>query len=190
LKNLNIAINNHILSGSFNGINYRDIIGQIDVRGYGDFGEWTNNVFTVGNITAATGDSIISYHVHVFNTFKCVNMIAAFDGQQLTTNTNVPAAVGYYALTTSNAAGRLGWRRDSWGQTDGYLSQWTDGNNTTFGGITFKDSIMTRGLHEPIVGEPQDGGSAGNFPSLDAQVKQFLVQSFGNGNFNNGRMQP
>lgn len=185
LKNLNIAINNHIMTGSFNGINYRDIIGQIDIRGYGDFGEWTNNTFNAGTLSAASGDSIISYHVHVFDQFQCVIMIAAFDGNQLS-NTMVTPAIGYYALTARNSHSRIGWRRDNWGQTDGYISSWTDGNNTTFNGLRFKDSIMTRYLTDPVTGEPQDGGSAGNFPSLDAQVKLDGAQSFGNGNFNNG----
>lgn len=183
LKNLNIAINNHILSGSFNGIRYQDVIGQIDIRGYGDFGEWTNNVFTNGNITVATGDSIISYHVHVFDKFQCVYMMAAVDGGQLS-NTNVPPAVGYYALTVSNSVGKLGWRRDSWGQTDNYLSQWTDANPTVFNGLVFKTEIMNRYQFAPIVGEPQDGGSAGTFNSLPSQMTKYGVTSFGNGNFN------
>jgi Secretion system C-terminal sorting domain/Domain of unknown function (DUF4832)/PKD domain len=185
LKNLNIAINNHILSGSYNGVAYKDVIGQIDIRGYGDFGEWTNNVFTNGNLTVASGDSIISYHVHVFDKFQCVYMMATVDGGQLS-NTNVPPAVGYYALTVSNSVGKLGWRRDSWGQTDNYLSQWTDTNPTTFNGLSFKTEIMNRYQFAPIVGEPQDGGSAGNFTSLAAQMTKYGVTSFGNGNFNSG----
>ncbi len=185
LKNLNIAINNHILSGSYNGVRYQDVIGQIDIRGYGDFGEWTNNVFTNGNLTVASGDSIISYHVHVFDKFQCVYMMATVDGGQLS-NTNVPPGVGYYALTVSNSAGKLGWRRDSWGQTDNYLSQWTDANPTVFNGLSFKTEIMNRYQFAPIVGEPQDGGSAGNFTSLAAQMTKYGVTSFGNGNFNNG----
>jgi hypothetical protein len=185
-KNLNVALNAHIMSGSYNGVRYQDVIGQIDVRGYGDYGEWTNNVFTVGNITVATGDSIISYVIHSFDKFQCVYMMAACDGGQLTSNTNVPPGVGYYALTASNSAGKLGWRRDSWGQTDGYLSQWSDANPTTFNGLSFKTEIMNRYQFAPIVGEPQDGGSAGNFTSLAAQMTKYGVTSFGNGNFNNG----
>lgn len=183
-KNLNVAVNNHIMSGSFNGVRYQDIIGQIDVRGYGDYGEWTNNVFNVGNITVPTGDSIISYVVHSFDKFQCVYMMAACDGGQLSSNTNVPPGVGYYALTTSNSVGKLGWRRDSWGQTDGYLSQWTDTNPTTFNGLVFKTEIMNRYKTAPVVGEPQDGGSAGTFNSLPAQMTKYGTTSFGNGNFN------
>lgn len=183
VKARNVAINNHILNGSFNGVRYQDVIGQIDIRDYGDFGEWTNNVFTVGNITVPTGDSIISYNVHVFAKFQCVYMMATVDGGQLS-NTNVPPAVGYYALTTSNSVGKLGWRRDSWGQTDNYLSQWTDTNPTTFNGLSFKTEIMNRYKTAPVVGEPQDGGSAGNFPDLPNQMKKYGTTSFGNGNFN------
>lgn len=183
-KNLNVAINAHILAGSFNGVAYKNVIGQIDVRGYGDFGEWTNNVFTGGAATTATLDSIISYQVHVFNTFQCVEMIAANDGNQLG-NTMVPPAVGFYALNASNSIGRLGLRRDSWGQTDSYLDQWMGSNPTVVSGYHFDTAINNRFKYCPVVGEPQDGGSAGNFPALPGQMTQYGVMSFGNGNFNN-----
>lgn len=189
-KNLNIAINAHILAGSFNGTRYRDVIGQIDARGYGDYGEWTNNDFTFtgsGGTVAATIaslDTILSSTIHVYNTFQCVYMMATMDGNQLG-NTMVPPAVGFYALQARNAVGPFGWRRDSWGQTDSYLSQWTDTNPTVFGGYHFKDSIMNRYIQAPVVGEPQDGGSAGNFTALPGQMPFYGVTSVGNGNFNN-----
>ena len=34
-----------------------------------------------------------------------------------------PAGLTYYALTTKNAWGPLGWRRDQWGATDSYLDK-------------------------------------------------------------------
>lgn len=110
-------------------------------------------------------------------------MMAAVDGGQLS-NTNVPPGVGWYALTVSNSVGKLGWRRDSWGQTDNYLSQWTDANPTVFNGLSFKTEIMNRYKTAPVVGEPQDGGSAGTFNSLPSQMSKYGVTSFGNGNFN------
>lgn len=183
LKNLNIAINNHLLTTSYKGVRFQDIIGQIDIRGYGDFGEWTNNTFTAGTLSVASGDSIISYHVHVFDKFQCVYMIATLDGNQLS-NTQVAPAIGYYALMASNSVGKLGWRRDNWGQVDGYIHNWLELNNTSFGGITFKDSIMKRFLYAPVVGEPQDCGSETNFSNLAAQGTQYGGCSFGNGNFN------
>jgi len=133
-KALNAAVNNHIMNGSFKGIPYRNIIRYIDVRGYVNYGEWTNNEFPADpaeTATVETLDSIISYTVHQYSDFQCVAMVASFDGNQLR-NTMIPPAVGFYALTTSNNAGVLGWRRDNWGWTDNYLSRWIDKNPTVF----------------------------------------------------------
>lgn len=183
VKNLNIAINNHLLTTSYKGVRFQDVIDYIDIRAYGDFGEWTNNTFTAGTLSVASGDSIISYHVHVFDKFQCVYMIATLDGNQLS-NTMVAPAIGYYALMASNSIGKLGWRRDNWGQVDGYIHGWLELNNTTFGGIVFKDSIMARYKYAPVVGEPQDCNSETNFSNLPAQGTQYGGNSFGNGNFN------
>jgi hypothetical protein len=38
LENLNAAINNHINSSSFNGVAYKNVIGYIDIRHYGNWG--------------------------------------------------------------------------------------------------------------------------------------------------------
>src|SRR5688572_12769786 len=37
---LHQAINAHLETGSYNGVRYKDVIGYIDVRGYGSWGEW------------------------------------------------------------------------------------------------------------------------------------------------------
>lgn len=184
-KALNVAVNAHILSTTYKNIRYQDVIGQIDCRGYGDYGEWTNNDFSVpaAVATAASLQAIIDGTVQAYPTFQCVYLMATLDANQLS-NTKVPVAVGYYALTTSNLKGKLGWRRDSWGQTDSYLSQWTDTNPGSLNGLSFKTEIMNRFKIAPIVGEPQDQGSAGNFASLPAQMAKYGVTSFGNGNFN------
>lgn len=188
MRNLNDAIYNHIMTTSFNGVRYRDVIDFIDIRGVGDFGEWTNNDFTGGAGTipnAAQYDSIAAATFRHFPTFQCVAMIASFDGNQLS-NTMIPPATGFFILTSSNVVGVLGWRRDNWGQIDPYIQNWLNNNNTTFGGITFKDSIMARYKYAPIVGEPQDGGTEANFSTLPPQATQYGGNSFGNGNFNNG----
>lgn len=183
LKALSVAINAHILAGSFNGVQYRNVIDFIDIRGYGNFGEWTNNDFSHITPTVASLDSIISYQGNVFTTFQCVVMIGAFSGGQLS-NVNVPPAVGYYALTTKNSFGVFGWRRDNWGQTDNYIRMFLDLNPTVFNGLSFKDTIMTRHQFAPVCGEPQDCGSAGNFPDLPIEIVRYGGSSFGNGNFN------
>jgi len=185
-NDLNVAVNNHIMTTSYSGVRYQDVIGEIDVRGYGDYGEWTNNDFSGPTGTRATDASLIAIIDSVvsnFPTFQCVYMMATVDGNQLNNTMNSPA-VGYHALTVTNQKGKLGWRRDSWGQTDSYLSQWTDTNPTVYNGLVFKTEIMSRFRFAPIVGEPQDQGSAGNFTSLPSQMSKYGVSSFGNGNFN------
>jgi len=187
-KALNGAVNNHIMNGSFNGIQYRNIIHYIDVRGYGNYGEWTNNEFPsdlAAKASVETLDSIISYTVHQYPDFQCVAMVASFDGDQLR-NTMIPPAVGFYALTTSNKAGLLGWRRDNWGWTDNYLSRWIDQNPTVFKGFRFDSAINNRYKNAPVVGEPADLGFAlyggKPFGDMPRQMKYYHVSSFGNGN--------
>jgi hypothetical protein len=187
-KSLNAAVNKHIMKGSFNGIQYRNIIHYIDVRGYGNYGEWTNNEIPASSAdiaTVETLDSIISYTVHQYPAFQCVAMVATFDGNQLH-NTMIPPAVGFYALTTSNDAGLLGWRRDNWGWTDSYLSRWINANPTVYNGFHFDTAINNRYKYAPVVGEPADLGYASYggkpFGDMPRQMKYFHVNSFGNGN--------
>lgn len=184
VKNLSVNVNNHILTvANYKGVRCRDIINFIDVRGYGNFGEWTNNDFSHITPTVASLDSIVSYQANVFTSFQAVVMIGIFSGGQLS-NVNVPPAVGFYALTTKNAYGVYGWRRDNWGQTDGYIRSFLDQNPTNFGGIHFADSIMARYKYAPIVGEPQDCGTENNFSDLVTEGQRYGGNSFGNGNFN------
>ena len=195
-KSLNAAVNKHIMNGSFNGIQYRNIIQYIDIRGYGNYGEWTNNEFPgdpAAVATVETLDSIISYTMHQYSDFQCVAMIASFDGNQLH-NTMIPPAVGYYALTASNNAGPVGWRRDNWGWTDSYLSRWIDKNPTVFNGFRFDTAINNRYKYAPVVGEPADlglasyGGKA--FGDMPRQMKFYHVNSFGNGNLDKSLNNP
>jgi hypothetical protein len=187
-KALNAAVNDHIMKGSFHGIQYKNIIGYVDVSGYGDYGEWTNNSLSgpMGTVaTIATLDSIISFTVHQYRDFRCVALIATFDGNTLK-NTMVPPAVGYYALTVYNNVGLIGWRRDSWGFTDYYNSGWTDKNPTVFNGFRFDTAINNRYKYAPIVGEPADMGltnfNGKPFGDLARQILYYHVNSFGNGN--------
>ena len=54
-----------------------------------------------------------------------------------------PAEVGNYALTTRNAWGPLGWRRDQWGATDNYLNLILKNNEKSFGtASSFKNDCL------------------------------------------------
>ena len=194
LENLNAAINNHINSSSFNGVAYKNVIGYIDIRHYGNWGEWHHS-FLVKNWsdfpagTAATTTSLkrlIDAHVNNFKDFPLVILIGAYEAQQLPVAFNVPAEIGYYALTRSNNAGKIGWRRDNWGWTDNYIFSFTTRNPTVYKGLNFGTEISNRYKYAQVVGEPADLGNAKyrgvNFGDLVDQVKTAHAKSFGNGN--------
>jgi len=187
-KNLYIAINNHLMSGSFNGVAYKNVINYVDISGYGEYGEWTNNDFsgpTGSKATDATLKSIIDYSVLGLPNFRAVALVATFDGNILP-NTQVSPAVGYYALTIKNNAGLVGWRRENWGWTDWYNSAWTDQNKAVYNGMRFDTAITNRYKYAPVVGEPADLGYAvyngQAFGDLNRQIQFYHVASFGNGN--------
>jgi Domain of unknown function (DUF4832) len=194
LENLNFAINNHIKSSSFNGVPYSNIIGYIDIRQYGNWGEWhhssiVKNWSDFPDGTAATTLSLkrlIDAHVNYFKDFPLVILIGAFEAQQLPVAFNVPAEIGYYALTRSNNAGKIGWRRDNWGWTDNYIFSFTTNNHTVYKGLNFGDEISNRYKYAQVVGEPADLGLAWykgvNFGDLVNQIKTAHANSFGNGN--------
>jgi hypothetical protein len=169
------------------------VIGYIDVRGYGSWGEW-HQVSVVGNVnkiptgaraSTATLKKIIDAHTENFVDFPLVAMIAAFDGERLPTIMN-PAEVGYYALTTRNKWGLLGWRKDQWGATDKYLSDFLEQNNKYVKDIPLKKLIMERWKYAPIVGEPPGWGNYVNgcmYGDLERQIRLYHASSFGNGNY-------
>jgi hypothetical protein len=194
LKALHVALNSHILASSYKGVAFKDAIYCIDIRGYGNYGEWHNagivdhaNEHPTGRrATAATLKAIINHHTQVFKLWPLTIMIAAFDGEQFDAIMN-PAEVGHYALTTSNTWGPIGWRRDQWGATDTYLDKILKNNETKFGvGPVFKNLITTRYLTSPITGEPpryvNEGGTC-EYWDLERQLTEYGATSLGNGNW-------
>ena len=187
---LHQAINAHLNTTSFNGVLYKNVIGYIDLRGYGAWGEWHSG-YTPKNIvsdypagtfpTVATLKKIVDAHTQGFPDYPLVAMVAAFDANWLQ-NTMNPPEIAYYILTQRNNWGLIGWRRDQWGATDAYVSYYLENNDRTFGGIVFKDSIMARWKSAPINGEPP-GWNPNNFADLERQVRFYHATSFGNGNY-------
>jgi len=194
LRALHEALYNHIMSSSYKGVAFKDAIYCIDIRGYGNYGEW-HNAGIVGNMSeypvgrragVATLRTIIAHHTQVFNQWPLVLMIAAFDADQYETIMN-PAELTYYALTTKNAWGPLGWRRDQWGATDTYLDQILKYNTKTYANSPpFKDWIIARYQTSPITGEPPNYISPGGpcqYWDLERQLMDYGATSMGNGNF-------
>jgi Domain of unknown function (DUF4832) len=194
LENLNSAINSHINNSSYSGVPYKNVISYIDIRQYGNWGEWhhsgiVKNWSGFPDGTAATTQSLkrlIDAHVNNFKDFHLVILIGAFEAQQLDVAFNVPAEIGFYALTRANNAGKIGWRRDNWGWTDNYIFSFTTNNHTVYKGMNFGDEITNRYKYAQVVGEPADLGLAWykgvNFGDLVNQIETAHAKSFGNGN--------
>src|SRR5690606_17422339 len=130
----------HIMTGSYTPssgphagkrVNYRDVIYCIDIRGYGNWGEWHSgeicdfNAYPTGRQpTNATLKEIIDLHTEVCDRWPRVMMVAGYDGGYTGISLfGVSAEVSYYALTARNKWGAVGYRRDQWGATDTYLSR-------------------------------------------------------------------
>jgi hypothetical protein len=193
LERLNRAINNHLDTGIFNSIHYRDVINYIDIRGYGSWGEWHSHEIVekmsdYPQGTRATPSSlirIIDAYVKNFQDYQLVIMFNAFDGNRLQ-NTLTAPEVAHHALTASTRRGLIGWRRDNWGALDNYISQYTDRNRIELNGLRFDTAIMNRYKYAPVNGEPIPGGSFANgceYGDLENQVRRYHASSFGNGNF-------
>jgi hypothetical protein len=194
LRALHQALYNHIMSSSYKGVAFKDAIYCIDIRGYGNYGEWHNAgivdhiyEYPVGRRAhVATLRTIIAHHTQVFSQWPLTLMIAAFDAEQFDAIMN-PAELTYYALTTKNAWGPLGWRRDQWGATDNYLDKILKNNEKKFGtSPAFKEWITTRYLTSPITGEPPNYVSSGGpceYWDLERQFTDYGAASMGNGNF-------
>lgn len=186
---LHQALNAHIYEKG-----YQNIIGIIDIRGYGNWGEWHSaygdgfvvSQYPAGTFpTAASLKKIVDAFINGFPNHQLVAMIAAFDAQWLN-NTYNPPEIAHYILThRGNNAGPIGWRRDQWGATDGYLRDYLENNNRSFNGLVFKDSIMARWKRAPITGEPP-GWNPSEFSDLERQVRLYHASSFGNGNYGGG----
>ncbi|MEP7375035.1 MAG: DUF4082 domain-containing protein [Chitinophagaceae bacterium] len=194
LKALHVALNAHILASSYKGVAYKNAIYCIDVRGYGNYGEW-HNAGIVDHISeypegrrATTGTlrTIIAYHTQVFALWPLTIMAAVFDAEQFDAIMN-PAEVTNYALITRNSWGPLGWRRDQWGATDSYLDKILKNNEKTYGtSPAFKEWITTRYLTSPVTGEPpryvNEGGPC-EYWDLERQLTDYGATSLGNGNW-------
>lgn len=189
LDALNAAIADHINTGSYNGVPYKNVVNIIDVRGYGHWGEWNNanyfNEYPAGRFpTAATLISIVNSHI---NRFPDNPLVAMTDGFSSTNSSSNPPQATYHLLTASNNWGPLGWRRDNWGQElqDEILID----NPGSWNGVAFAPLIMDKWKTSPITGEPNRGGTfiidqAGvPYGYLPREVRRYHISSIGNGNF-------
>ena len=193
------AIANHIATTSYKpswssvAIPYANVIYYVDIRGYGNYGEWHTYPWmndgaypSNAHATAATLQALINYNLQVFPNYPNVILINAF-----TTNTAsfVPEQVSYYALTATNNWGQIGWRRDGWGDATNslILENNTETYNPGSGNVSLSSLIMNKWKYAPIVGEPQAGltnsfDCGSPYCHIISEVNLYHGSSFGNGN--------
>lgn len=156
--------------------NYQDQIGSIDIRHYGNWGEWhlgglVDNVSQVPasmRLTAASGIAIVNAYLKAFPNFQLVAMIAAHDRNRLQ-NTMVDPAISDYILKASNTRGRIGIRRDHVGIGEGYMTYYMG-----------QDGVKDVWKSAPVTGEP---GGWSNYPNYYNEVATYHHASVGNGNY-------
>ncbi len=204
LRALHDTLYGHIMATSYTAtdgphegqsIAFKDAIYCIDIRGYGNYGEWHSggicnfNAYPTGRQpTNATLKTIIDHHTQVFDDWPLVMMVAAYDGAYTGIQVfGIPAEVSYYALTATNAWGNVGFRRDQWGATDSYLNTLLAGNNQTYGGsAAFKTYILDKYKTAPVTGEPpryENNDGPTRYWDLEDQIDDYGATSFGNGNW-------
>jgi len=186
---LNRALANHIATTSYNGVAYANAIQYIDIRGYGNYGEWhtigylddVDNSPAGTRITVASQKRIIDSVAVAFPNYPLVVMIAAFESYKTSfTGIKNDSVIAHYALTQSNNYGKFGWRRDSYGSEESYLSTILENNTAHYQGVRFDTAILNRYKYAPIVGEPYNGTQMTVLPK---QVRRYHTNSFGNGNY-------
>lgn len=188
-KKLLVALNKHV-----DDMGWQDVIGYIDIRGYGNWGEWhsayifddVKNYPAGTDATDATKMRIIKDHFDAFPNHRLVLLMSALDAN-MWANTRNSEAVGRYALGLKNNRGGAGWRRDNWGLIERYDNYF---NNTNPLWSLFKDRWMTAHVvGEPNNGETEYGGSAPMW-ALRSQMTGLHVSLIGNGNMNGNQTLP
>lgn len=187
------AINNFIQTETINGVPARFVVGIIDIRLYGNWGEWhsagivpdnqtVQTTYPAGTFpTASSLIKIVDAHRLGFPNNPLVAMISGYDSQWLQ-NTWNPAEIANYLLTARNNWGEFGWRRDNWGATDQYIDSYLINNTRSFNGVPHNSLIMQKWTKTPITGEPP-AWNPGDYFDLENQIRKYRATSFGNGNY-------
>ena len=198
-----MALAAHIETGSFNGIRYKDVIGRVDVRGFGMWGEWHNypwdacNCTPAGtNPTAASLIRIVNAHINAFPNFQLIGLLGGFASTSISSRYIVPDEASCYLATARNNFGEIGWRRDNWGTNASWILSYVDNNPVVCSGVPLKNLIMNKWKTAPIVGEPNgsattaaSGGDCA-FYDLEREVRTYHASGFGNGNWGGAQSLP
>ena len=198
-----LALAAHIETGSYNGIRYKDVIGRVDVRGFGMWGEWHNYPWDACNCTpAGTNPSaaslirIVNSHITAFPNFQLIGLLGGFAATSISSRYIVPDEASCHLATVKNNFGEIGWRRDNWGTNASWILGYVDNNPVMCNGVPLKTLIMNKWKKAPIIGEPNGsattaatGGDCA-FYDLVREVQTYHASGFGNGNWGGGESIP
>lgn len=193
------ALGTHIKTTSYKKVPYWKAISYIDIGIFGCWGEWNHSGIVKSNddypagrqATAASLIRIIDAYRNAFPDLPLVAIMHVFDGNQFP-NVMVPPEVGYYALTTANRWGKLGYKRMNWGRGfESYIRATTIENKTVYKGLRFDTAIQNRWKYAPVNGEGPNYGTAeqGRFPfyNMRKEVKDYHASQIANGNWGDGK---
>lgn len=159
-------------------------ISCIDIRGYGNWGEWHTYPWywhqpKGTTATVATLKRIVDAHIKAFPNIPLVIVSAAYDPGNASL---MPAEFSYYALTAKNNWGPIGWRRDNWGAagSDNHLVN----NPASWNGVPLKSLIMEKWKTSIVTGEPTaDNSEVKDYYDLMREVALYHPVNIGNGNY-------
>jgi hypothetical protein len=143
----------------------------------------------------STGKRLIDIYIRSFPQFQLQVSFDIFAAKGSGSWSEFPIEVPMYALLQRNEHGLIGWRRDSWGDNEKWLSKRLEDNPFEFDGKSLKKLITERWKYAPVGGEllecctendgdPSDEHSGdGPYWDLDRQVSFYHVATLGNGNY-------
>jgi len=189
LRDLHTAIREHLLTGEYNGVKYTDAVFVIDIRGFGDWGEWHSGTVPWDNFpngrqpTVSALKAIVDAHTQIFDRWPLVHMVAIYDGGFTGINSFPPyPELAHYALMSKNDWGDTGFRKDQYGDPSEYLGRLLEHNEQTYAGSQpFKNYILEKWKTAAITGEPLPGSL--DMTDLMRQVQTYHTTSIGNGNY-------
>lgn len=196
LENFLVQMNTHLLAGTHGGKNYRDAILYIDIRGFGNYGEWHN--FGSGYngssylgpagtaATSATLIRILNAHKTAFPTFQLLGNIDMVYGDE------IPNDVGYAALNLTTNIGPIGFRSDHLADAGTFNFENIKLQGRSVNGLNFQTAYVNVWKRAPITGEiiqpgsgSNNGGASCNLYHLLTEVNTYHYSMFSNVNVQN-----
>ncbi|MEJ0101262.1 MAG: DUF4832 domain-containing protein [Bacteroidota bacterium] len=179
------ALADHVNSGSYKGIAYKNVLSRFDICGFGNYGEWHNAGSGRGSEPSgakATGASlirIVAANIAAFPNVPLIGNVDMFYGEN-------DAQLGYYVLNASNNWGKIGFRNDHLGDAATFSAEVNDPRSNN--GLVFSKELVKRWQYAPIIGEtlnsssPVLSGGSCQFWDFENEVRTLHITQFNNQN--------